>query len=78
MLVGTAVVQHVAAHRDHFIGQDTGALLLHGQESQVESLEFILDGPQRLALRGVIRIGFEVVTNGVEAGVKVLANPADR
>ena len=76
--VGLAVMQHVTAHCDHFIGQYTGTLLLHGHEGQIETLEFILDGSQGSELRGILCIGFEVVTNDCKAGIQVLANPAER
>ena len=37
------VMQQVPPDGDHLVGQDARAPLLHGQEGQVEALEFLLN-----------------------------------
>jgi hypothetical protein len=75
---GVPVMQHMSADRDHFVGQDTGALLLHGQERQIQPLQFFLHGDQRFTFRWVFGIGFQISPDRFEAGIEIFAYPADR
>jgi len=67
----------VPADGDHLVGQDAGAMLLHGQERQVQAFEFFLDRGQRFALRGVFGKSFQFFAHCLEAGVEIFAHPTD-